>query len=111
VICFRCGQSSLPLDDSGPGPSESKRPRRAATAKTVNIDSGRTIVSCDYCDLHWHFDCLDPPMMTLPSSHRKWMCPAHAEHVVVRLARYSVYCLFTTIDSLDHVCLGITTLL
>jgi hypothetical protein len=26
----------------------------------------RRIVSCDFCDQHWHLDCLDPPMLARP---------------------------------------------
>jgi hypothetical protein len=80
VVCFRCGLSALP--DSSREPSESKRPRRSASVRTAIAESGRALASCDYCDLYWHFDCLDPPMATLPSFGKKWMCPAHADHVM-----------------------------
>ncbi|KAJ8656796.1 hypothetical protein O0I10_007392 [Lichtheimia ornata] len=45
----------------------------------------KRIVSCDYCPLHWHMDCLDPPMTSLPNPTRKWMCPNHADHLVPRI--------------------------
>ncbi|GAA5978476.1 hypothetical protein JCM10908_004370 [Rhodotorula pacifica] len=44
----------------------------------------RRIVSCDFCDQHWHLDCLDPPMSGMPPPTRKWMCPLHADHLVPR---------------------------
>lgn len=44
-------------------------------------DGGRPILSCDYCPLHWHMDCLDPPMTAVPARERKWMCPNHIEHI------------------------------
>jgi hypothetical protein len=44
---------------------------------------GRPILSCDYCPLHWHMDCLDPPMVAFPSRERRWMCPSHLEHIFV----------------------------
>jgi hypothetical protein len=79
--------------------------------KTVNNDSGRLIVSCDYCDLHWHFDCLDPPLMALPSSAKKWMCPAHAEHVVVSSAAWLLqFMAELTLCSLDLASLDSITL-
>ncbi|KAF8326348.1 uncharacterized protein EI90DRAFT_1942623 [Cantharellus anzutake] len=40
------------------------------------------IISCDYCNLHWHLDCLDPPMTVMPPPLKKWMCPNHADHVM-----------------------------
>ncbi|GAA5987150.1 hypothetical protein JCM11641_002147 [Rhodosporidiobolus odoratus] len=42
----------------------------------------RRIISCDFCDQHWHLDCLDPPMTGMPPPTRKWMCPLHSEHIV-----------------------------
>jgi hypothetical protein len=81
VVCFQCGQSALP--DASLVPSDSKRPKRSNAHRPAPIDVGRPLASCDYCDLHWHLDCLDPPMVTLPSFGKKWMCPAHADHVVV----------------------------
>lgn len=45
--------------------------------------SWRQIISCDYCALHWHLDCLSPPMAAMPNSGRKWMCPNHVEQAMV----------------------------
>ncbi|KAF9432340.1 hypothetical protein BGZ76_010942 [Entomortierella beljakovae] len=45
---------------------------------------GKLMISCDHCPLHWHLDCLSPPMASPPPSTRKWMCPNHAEHVSPR---------------------------
>ncbi|KAK9244677.1 hypothetical protein V1506DRAFT_578160 [Lipomyces tetrasporus] len=50
VLCYQCGKSAL---------------------------NDQKIISCDYCPLHWHLDCLDPPMSSIPTSARKWMCPNH----------------------------------
>lgn len=44
-------------------------------------------MSCDHCALHWHLDCLNPPLASMPNSGRKWMCPNHAEQVMVRTTR------------------------
>lgn len=46
---------------------------------------GRMMISCDHCPLHWHLDCLNPPLASRPPSTRKWMCPNHADHVMVRM--------------------------
>ncbi|KAF9126418.1 hypothetical protein BGW39_006634 [Mortierella sp. 14UC] len=56
-LCFQCGKSTL---------------------------RDRFMVSCDHCPLHWHLDCLSPPMASPPPSSNKWMCPNHADHVMPR---------------------------
>ena len=61
ILCFRCGLSSL---------------------------GKREIISCDYCGLHWHLDCLNPPLANPPfrdpqnRAKYKWMCPAHADNLL-----------------------------
>ena len=46
----------------------------------------REIISCDYCYLRWHLDCLDPPMAKPPlrdaygRPKHNWMCPVHIDH-------------------------------
>ncbi|KAG0353343.1 hypothetical protein BG005_007366 [Podila minutissima] len=45
---------------------------------------GRMMISCEHCPLHWHLDCLSPPMASPPPSTRKWMCPNHADHILPR---------------------------
>lgn len=69
VLCYKCKGSAAPV---GPG-----------TAQGLSI--GRKIVTCDYCPLSWHLDCLDPPAANMPNSQRKWMCPNHAAQVLVCL--------------------------
>lgn len=71
VACYACGGSSIPLRSLTTDPEA----------------SWRQIVSCDHCALHWHLDCLNPPLASMPNSGRKWMCPNHAEQVMVRTAR------------------------
>lgn len=39
------------------------------------------LISCDYCSLFFHQDCLDPPMTALPAG--RWMCPNHPQHFIV----------------------------
>lgn len=39
------------------------------------------LISCDYCSLYFHQDCLDPPMTALPAG--RWMCPNHPQHFIV----------------------------
>ena len=67
VACYACGGSSIPLNSLTTDPES----------------TWRQIVSCDYCALHWHLDCLSPPLASMPNSGRKWMCPNHAEQVMV----------------------------
>ncbi|KAI0798104.1 hypothetical protein C8Q75DRAFT_740632 [Abortiporus biennis] len=79
VLCFRCGTSALPAGVAASAPA-AKRPRRAASIRNTS-ESGRGIVSCDYCHLHWHLDCLDPPLSFVPPMGKKWKCPNHADNV------------------------------
>ncbi|KAJ7168064.1 hypothetical protein C8R43DRAFT_982969 [Mycena crocata] len=81
VLCFKCGTSALPTGLAAAAPA-AKRARRSST-RTANAEISKTIVSCDYCTLHWHLDCLDPPMPTMPPINKKWMCPNHAERVLL----------------------------
>ncbi|KAK9484552.1 hypothetical protein V1527DRAFT_469611 [Lipomyces starkeyi] len=60
ILCYKCGQSAM---------------------------NDRKIISCDYCPLHFHLDCLDPPMSTIPSSARKWMCPNHVGRDLIHRRR------------------------
>uniref|UniRef100_A0A8C1N8R9 PHD finger protein 12 n=1 Tax=Cyprinus carpio TaxID=7962 RepID=A0A8C1N8R9_CYPCA len=39
------------------------------------------LIQCDYCALLFHMDCLDPPLTAMPTG--RWMCPNHAEHIVL----------------------------
>ncbi|RXW24140.1 hypothetical protein EST38_g1704 [Candolleomyces aberdarensis] len=80
VLCFRCGMSALPAGLASTMPT-TKRPRRAAS-KASTPDGWKSILSCDYCDLHWHLDCLSPPLPAMPLFNKKWMCPNHAERVL-----------------------------
>jgi len=67
IACYACNGSSIPL-------------------RSLTTDPGsswRSIVSCDYCSLSWHLDCLNPPLAVTPNSGKKWMCPNHAEQVMV----------------------------
>ncbi|CAG8484336.1 3886_t:CDS:2 [Funneliformis caledonium] len=47
----------------------------------------KPVMSCDFCDQHWHFDCLTPPLTIAPPLHKKWMCPLHADHVLPPMRR------------------------
>lgn len=83
VLCFRCGTSALPGGLAGCASSK-KRPRRSTSvAHSLTPESGKAILSCDYCNLHFHLDCLDPPLTSMPSFGKKWMCPNHADQVLV----------------------------
>ncbi|KAI3643652.1 hypothetical protein MP228_009816 [Amoeboaphelidium protococcarum] len=47
-----------------------------------------TLISCDYCPLHFHMDCLNPPLTIPPQQKdRKWKCPAHADEQRYRRVR------------------------
>lgn len=82
VLCFRCGTSTLPsvVDVSAPPVKRSRRSTSSSHSATPEV--WRSMVSCDYCSLHWHLDCLDPPLVTMPPFNKKWMCPNHADHIL-----------------------------
>lgn len=44
----------------------------------------REIVDCDFCNLHWHLDCVDPPLASAPKRFGKgtWKCPNHIDSEV-----------------------------
>lgn len=82
ILCFRCGKSAFSSTSRSSGAHTSKRARLSADG----ADSRRwqSIVSCDYCNLHWHLDCLDPPLTVMPPRGHKWMCPNHVDQVLPR---------------------------
>lgn len=41
----------------------------------------RAIIPCSICALHWHIDCLDPPL-AVPPVLKTWRCPAHVDEVL-----------------------------
>jgi hypothetical protein len=52
--------------------------------KTAAQSRNARILGCDFCEQHWHLDCLDPPLTALPPTSHRWQCPLHADRVVVR---------------------------
>ncbi|KAI4289170.1 MAG: hypothetical protein L6R35_001558 [Caloplaca aegaea] len=68
VLCYKCGKSAT---------------------------GNREIVDCDFCNLHWHLDCLDPPLASAPKRFGKgtWKCPAHVDSEITlpRSASGKVY--------------------
>lgn len=42
----------------------------------------RTLVSCDYCPLKWHLDCLSEPVALAKTLGLKWRCPNHVESLL-----------------------------
>ncbi|KAF8652714.1 hypothetical protein AX16_004218 [Volvariella volvacea WC 439] len=79
VLCFRCGTSALP---SGLAAAPVSKRARRSTYKFTGQEGWKSMISCDYCNLHWHLDCLDPPLPSMPLFNKKWMCPNHAERVL-----------------------------
>ncbi|PWN46795.1 hypothetical protein IE53DRAFT_391040 [Violaceomyces palustris] len=76
VLCFRCGLSSLPEERCSPEPST------LDFGPPTSSQGWKKMISCDFCELHWHLDCVDPPLVQMPSATKKWMCPNHAELAV-----------------------------
>jgi hypothetical protein len=46
----------------------------------LSARNGQMMISCDFCPLHWHLDCLEAPLCIPPAITDKWMCPCHAAH-------------------------------
>jgi hypothetical protein len=67
ILCFRCKGSAAPIGNK----------------VQYGLAPGRKMLSCDYCNLNWHADCLEPPLMVMPNPQKKWQCPNHASHVAV----------------------------
>ncbi|KAI8987443.1 hypothetical protein BDF20DRAFT_850314 [Mycotypha africana] len=42
----------------------------------------KQMISCDYCPLYWHLDCLNPPMPAPPNPAKRWRCPVHIENFI-----------------------------
>ena len=69
IFCFRCSGSSLPT--------------RQSNDVCAVVRTGREMIQCDYCNLSWHLECLDPPLAVAPKKSNKngdkvpWMCPNH----------------------------------
>ncbi|OWB72058.1 binding protein [[Candida] boidinii] len=53
LFCYKCGLSGL---------------------------NERQITTCDYCDLAWHLDCVDPPLTAPKRLGSKWKCPNHSDY-------------------------------
>jgi hypothetical protein len=105
VICFRCGKSALPTAQIT---SNTNRPRRSTANGVVSGSedtSWKRMLSCDFCSSSWHLDCLNPPLTTMPSLLKKWMCPNHVEQTIVSYLPESSNCPQTSDrvidDSLD----------
>lgn len=85
------GTSKKRKSDKGPG-----RPRKSQSHELdsnglvplpakVCYACGRSskqklLISCDFCPLYFHLDCLDPPLTNPPGM--RWMCPNHAERAL-----------------------------
>ncbi|CAG8740711.1 6412_t:CDS:2, partial [Acaulospora morrowiae] len=59
----------------------------------------KLVMSCDYCDLHWHFDCLDPPLVIPAPPNKRWMCPCHVDHALPPLRRLASENNLSSIDN------------
>eukprot|EP01134_Creolimax_fragrantissima_P001475 CFRG1475T1 len=44
------------------------------------------LVTCNYCPLTYHADCVTPALPTV-ASYKWWMCPAHVDHALEALRR------------------------
>ncbi|KAL8914503.1 MAG: hypothetical protein Q9171_000856 [Xanthocarpia ochracea] len=58
ILCYSCNQSAM---------------------------GRREMINCDFCNLYWHLDCIDPPLASAPKKSGKgtWKCPNHVDSDVV----------------------------
>lgn len=72
------------LDDPTSGVLDSNGNPYLCFKCNMSSKKGQTseIISCDYCPLSWHLDCLDPPMAYVKKLGSKWKCPNHADSLV-----------------------------
>lgn len=103
VICASSADFFCAFSGKCLGPSKiTSRRNSSAKKKPYELDNGMVplpvklcfechrscktapLVSCDYCSLLYHLDCLDPPLASMPTG--KWMCPNHPQHYVVSIA-------------------------
>jgi hypothetical protein len=66
-LCFKCGRTGMKLLESSFLYSHlkevySRRQRPSRTMQATRSD----MIKCDFCDLYWHLDCLDPPLSSIP---------------------------------------------
>ena len=76
-LCYKCARSGLKLCSLNflnshsvqqPTPIGNPSPLDGVTPfQTQAIRSD--MIKCDFCDLSWHLDCLDPPLATAPRDH------------------------------------------
>ncbi|TPX42849.1 hypothetical protein SeLEV6574_g05374 [Synchytrium endobioticum] len=69
-VCYRCAKTDMKL------PSTQFLSSRAELFSHISHRSGDTLlvndcvrsnmIKCDFCSLHWHYDCLDPPLADAP---------------------------------------------
>ncbi|KAJ1651802.1 hypothetical protein IWQ61_007721 [Dispira simplex] len=97
---YTCSTGTKPPTKSRSTPTTSNGIQTSPTAGDKNQVSRRRchhchrgdrrlpLLACDYCPLWWHLECLDPPLTIAPPSHRKWMCPNHADHVTPSFRRW-----------------------
>ncbi|KZP01235.1 hypothetical protein CALVIDRAFT_127838 [Calocera viscosa TUFC12733] len=74
ILCYKCKGPAVPLTLPE---AVQRRTRAGTTSKSVP----RPIISCDFCTQHWHYDCLEPPLVHPPANWKKWQCPLHVEQV------------------------------
>lgn len=46
------------------------------------------LLKCSYCNLHWHMDCLNPPMSS--KNFTTWKCPLHVNNYIVSDDEFSL---------------------
>ncbi|RKO92244.1 hypothetical protein BDK51DRAFT_40905 [Blyttiomyces helicus] len=68
TLCFHCGKSGLKLPQTSFLLSHTvPEPRGQAPGTGIRLQAQRSeLIRCDYCPLHWHLDCLDPPLAAIP---------------------------------------------
>jgi hypothetical protein len=83
-LCYKCGKSGSKLYN--PNFLTSNTVKMSQSTQSVDKLSSQIdrspIIACEFCDLYWHLDCLDPPLTSSPTD-----LPADTEIVDADQAR------------------------
>lgn len=68
-LCYKCGKSGNKLYNPNflTSTSVKKSQSSQSVSKLTSQIDRSPIIACEFCDLYWHLDCLDPPLTSPPA--------------------------------------------
>jgi hypothetical protein len=64
AVCFKCSKTGMKIQQTSFLNSNTVPSSRVIQTQRSEL------IECDFCHLHWHLDCLDPPLSCLPPELR-----------------------------------------